>query len=175
MAWLTPKTFSFKEKLTSADMNTYLRDNTAWLGAVKPRCSAVRNTNLSIADGAATAITLPNTEDFDVGNMHDPSSSSERIVVPSGGAGLYLVNAMVSWTTNSSGRRIVTLRLNGSPISGVGDTRAPDSAGSTVMSFAHMLQLADGDYIDMTGQQTSGGALNVTGARLQACWLATVA
>ena len=173
MAWTTPKTYAANDILTAADMNTYQRDNLSWLGTDRFRASGVRSTSLSVTDNTITAVTLPDTEDFDTGAMHDVTTNSERLTVPTGGDGLYLVLGGVAWAANSAGRRILSLLVNGVAVAGVGATTNPDPGGSTVQRFSHLVELVAGDYLHMTGQQTSGGALNLTNARLQAIWMTT--
>lgn len=173
MAFTTPKTYAANDILTAADMNTYQRDNMSWLATDRFRVSAVRSTSLSVPDNTLTTVTLPDTEDFDVGDMHSVSSNTDRLTVPTDGDGVYLVIGQVSWALNSSGRRILTLGKNGSAITGAGNTSLPDTGGSTTHGFTHMVELVAGDYVSMSAQQTSGGALNITAARLQAIWMAT--
>jgi len=171
MAWTAPKTYAGNSAATSADRNTYERDNLNWLANDRPRAGAVRSASLSVPDGASTAVTLPQTDEFDVGPMHDPASNSERLTIPTGGNGLYLLEGMISWTANSVGRRILVLYRNGSQVTGIGDTRAPDTGGSTLQSFSVLMQLVAGDFVEMQATQSSGGALNLTNARFQACWM----
>lgn len=177
MAWTTPKTWSVGDVLTAADLNAYTRDNTKWLGTDKPH-ARVRNTaNIShSSSGSYQALTF-DAERVDVGAMHDTSTNTGRLTVPTGGGGFYAVGGQIEFASNSTGRRGIQIRRNGSTVIAreeSGNIGANDHA----VTVSTVYQLAAGDYVELMGLQASGGSLNMlaTGAyglEFYAHWLAT--
>jgi hypothetical protein len=157
MAWNTPKTWNVGDILTASDMNTYVRDNTAFLNA-PPSARVYNDANISINNDTTTALTF-NTERFDTDTIHNTSTNTNRLTCQT--AGLYLIYGCVSWAANNAGSRSATIRLNGSTIIAVssilnlGAADLPRNVLSTVYS------LSASDYVELTAYQNSGGALNV--------------
>lgn len=157
MSWSSPKTWSVSEVLTSSDMNTYVRDNTAELHD-PPACRVGNSGNISLANGALQALTF-DTERFDTDTMHSTASNSGRITFTT--AGLYQVSATAEFAPNATGVRGVGVKLNATtyimfsqhPTAGVGV--------SHVEGVSMPYKFAAGDYIEMIAYQNSGGALNV--------------
>jgi hypothetical protein len=129
----------------------------------QPRCSAFHNTTQSIANITWATVQL-NSEDMDVGGMHDTVTNNERVTVPAGGGGLYLMTGKVTFGVGSVGVRAAMVRLNdttalmqlGTAPAGVGD--------SVTVTFSHVGVLAAGDFITLQAYQASGGALNIGNA-----------
>lgn len=172
MAWTSPKTWSVAETVTAANVNTHLRDNLNWLANDHPRVSARRTSVASTAHLTPAYMAFDASDEFDTGAMHDPASNNTRLTVPSGGGGLYIVNATVTWAANATGGRDIRLHKNGSQVTGMIDTRAAKPAGDTVNRLTEHLALVATDYLQLEVLQDSGGNLNITDARFQACWVA---
>lgn len=173
MPWTAPKTWTTNEILTSPDMNTYVRDNTRWLGTDRPRCWVSRGGTQSIPNTTATAITFVNADTFDVGDMHDPGVNPSRITAPTGGGGLYAVSCFVHWAANSTGRRVMHIRKGGSTLVWYGQYAAPGLVELWVTAVNGYVQLAAGEYFEITVSQESGGSLLVNAATCVAEWIAT--
>lgn len=177
MAWTTPKTWSVSDVLTAADMNAYVRDNSKWLGTDKPH-ARVRNTaNIShTSSGSYQALTF-NSERVDVGAMHDTSSNTGRLTVPTGGGGFYAIGGCIEFASNATGKRGIAVRLNGSTIIAQHES---DNIGASdhALAISTVYQLAAGDYVELMGKQSSGGSLNMLATsayspEFYAHWLAT--
>ena len=116
-------------------------------------------TNQSLANDVNTDITF-NSEEYDTNGFHDNSTNNERITIPSGKAGKYLLQTMVIFPANTTGVRDVAFQKNGT-----------DTLGSTLVigvatytnRVAHLFvgDFAVGDYITVNVNQSSGGNLNV--------------
>ena len=177
MAFTTPKTWSVADVLTAADLNAYVRDNTKWLGTDKPRCRVRNSANIShTSSGNYQALTF-NTERVDVGPMHDTGSNTGRLTVPTGGGGLYAIGGQIEFASNSTGRRGIQIRLNGTTVIAREETGNIGSNDHAV-TVSTVYQLAAGDYVELMGLQASGGSLNMLatagyGLEFYAHWLAT--
>lgn len=99
MAWTTPRTWAVGETLTAANLNTYLRDNTSFLGS---------GPIVSVSAGAATTMTTAgtwypvafNTETVDTDNMHSTVSNTSRLTATT--AGYYLVTGQALIATTAT-------------------------------------------------------------------------
>jgi hypothetical protein len=109
-----------------------------------------------------TAATL-NSERFDNANIHSTSSSTSRLTIPSGGGGKFIIGGTIAWAVNVTGYRQLRFRLNGTTDLAI-DSRV-DATGTTGVECAPMTiwSLSAADYVEMLVQQSSGGALNLSG------------
>lgn len=177
MPWTTPKTWSVGDVLTAADLNAYVRDNTKWLGTDKPHCRVRNSANIShTSTGNYQALTF-DTERVDVGAMHDTSSNTGRLTVPSGGGGFYAIGGQIEFASNSTGRRGIQIRLNGSTVI-AREESANLGANDHTCTVSTVYQLAAGDYVELMGLQASGGNLNMQATsayspEFYAHWIAT--
>jgi len=92
-----------------------------------------------------------------------------RLTVPAGAAGKYLLVCSVGFSVNATGYRAVVLLLNGTTALGRSTQQAANGA-THVAGLAAETQLAVGDYVEVTGGQNSGAALNTTGG-VDMTWL----
>lgn len=177
MAWTTPKTWSVGGVLTAADLNAYVRDNTKWVGTDKPHCRVRNSANIShTSTGNYQALTF-DSERVDVGPMHDTSSNTGRLTVPAGGGGFYAIGGQLEFAANSTGRRGIQIRLNGTTViakAEYGNQGANDHA----IGIDTVYQLGAGDYVELMALQASGGNLNILATsayspEFYAHWLAT--
>lgn len=143
---------------TAAQFNTYLGANITHLAnSPANRCDAYHSTTQSIASGASAALNL-NSEDLDTAAMHDLVSDNERIEIPAGAGGRYIVFGSTRFQ-QASGTLVAHLALqkNGSTVRyrsvGCGDG-APQHA--TVGSLS--LLLAAGDYVNLHVDAVGGNA-----------------
>lgn len=177
MAWNTPKTWSVADAATAADLNAYVRDNTKWLGTDKPHCRVRNSANIShTSTGNYQALTF-DSERVDVGAMHDTSSNTGRLTVPSGGGGFYAIGGQIEFASNSTGRRGIQIRLNGTTVI-AREESANLGANDHTCTVATVYQLAAGDYVELMGLQASGGNLDMLATsayspEFYAHWLAT--
>lgn len=134
----------------------------AYYGVYPPGAVARRQTNQSIASGAATAVSF-DAELFDNSNMFTPTSTDINIV----DTGLYDAKGWVDLDANTTGIRQLEIFQNGSSV--WKDARSAQSALTGRMSIAGLLVCTAGDVIQFWVYQSSGGALNVTAARFGVC------
>lgn len=126
----------------------------------QPAALARVNASQSIPNNVETLIGF-GTTDFNFGNVYNGSFDTNKMTAPVGGAGLYDVDAKVFIPTAvGAGRAIINMKKNGTtylpycqaPISSVVDTIAP---------CHNTVSLAAGDYITISLNQNSGGAMDI--------------
>lgn len=132
-----------------------------------PRVRGVQarsNANKSVATGTYTALNLQ-VEDYDTNAYHDTVTNNHRHTVPTGLAGKYQITGSGVFDSNATGFRLLALAKNGTVVC-QNKTNAINGSSHDMMISA-VLDLADGDTVEMQAYQNSGSALNVqTGAFL---------
>lgn len=139
-------------------------DSTQFIDSpTQPRASAFYSTTQSINTGVSTAATL-DSEDYDVGTMHDNAINNSHVTVPTGGDGLYLAIGQVQFAANAAGFRQV--RLKKSNTTDLASVVSPVStaANATEIQISVVVVLAAADYLEMIATQNSGGNLNIGSA-----------
>lgn len=123
------------------------------------RCIAFHNTTQSINNGTETVLNM-NSEDVDVGTMHDNATNNSRCTIPTGGDGFYEVCGRVHFTSNATGDRMVRVFKNGASFRFLSriNTNGTDDTHTGGCVF---MTLVATDYIEITGFQASGGSLSV--------------
>jgi hypothetical protein len=125
-------------------------------------CYIYRSSAQSFTDSTEANITFP-SEYTDPNAMHSTVSNTHIINIPSDGTGLWLVGGEVLWATNSTGQRFVTIYRNAAIQLCVDRRLAATTAAACVWALT---ELDGSDTIIMNAYQNSGGALNLTLARL---------
>ena len=144
----------------------------AWLPAFgsMPGCQAVLSTQMSIADTTSTAAELDGADIWDTDGFHDPASNNTRITIPTGLGGRYLFTARMSFVANTTGHRILRLRVNGGSLYGYA-TAEGYSVDSSGMTTAYELNLAATDYVEAMGEHTMGSNLNMAACIMTCRWV----
>lgn len=126
--------------------------------ALSPRVAVTdSNATQSINDSTWTTVTF-DTETYDTDTMHSTSSNTGRLTATT--AGLYLVDGVVSWDTNTTNKRQMRILANGSTIIPGGiDTRA--AVASMYQSARGHALLTAGQYVELQVWQDSGGARTI--------------
>jgi endo-beta-N-acetylglucosaminidase D len=135
----------------------------------KPLCVVNHNTTQSIPNSTVTSMSA-NTEvhDWSVTAMHDTAVNNSRIVIQQ--AGLYLITAIVTFPTNTTGRRALEIWVNSATQYRVGQV-PPVSGGETTMSCPIYLDLAVSDFVQVRAFQDSGGSLLCTLVQFSAAYV----
>lgn len=126
-------------------------------------CRAYRSSNQSILDSTWTDVTL-DSERYDNGTMHDTGSNTERITIPSGKGGRYLIGANASFAANATGFRAFRLRLNNTTTIAYEQRQNAGAASNTLCNMSCIYDLSAADYVTLQVYQDSGGALNCISA-----------
>lgn len=143
----------------SAADKTKLDGIAAGAGGALPAVSV--SSTVNITTGSAVWTLLPwNTEAADTNAFHNTVTNSERITIPAGMGGIYLISVGITFANNGTGVRLIAAMLNGVTYDWV-DKRAAITGHALQMGFAFTKRLAAGDFIVVSGYQNSGGALDV--------------
>lgn len=133
-------------------------------------CSVYRTTDQTLANNTTTIINW-DAEFYDTDTMHDNSTNSSRITIPSGQGGKYLLTAIAFWSNNATGARQFAFYKNGVSLGWTEISPSSTSASYTAGSGSLVLDLAAADYVEVAGVQNSGGNLgflgNSTSSRFQ--------
>jgi hypothetical protein len=152
-------------------MMSYLKDTnsveyysgSAWIavgGSSTPTFSGVRvfkSSTQSISNATVTDLTF-DSETFDTDAFHSTSSNTDRLTVPAGKAGKYLVIAKMSYAGGVNGIRQVFIYKNTTEIEVL--TWQNTSNSNADMCLSTIVDLTVGDYVKMATWQNNGGSLN---------------
>lgn len=122
--------------------------------------SVYKSTSPSVAHATVEVLGF-DTKAFDSHGFH--SGSSGRLVVPSGRSGKYLVVGIVQYAANGTGNRRARVSKNGTLIAQSSHEATSTAAEVSAVEVACLVDLAPGDYVELSAYQTSGGALAVNG------------
>ena len=114
--------------------------------------SLVNNTSTSVLFD--TASTTPTTGTYDPNSWF--SNANDWIEI--GQDGFYAVTGNIAFAANATGRRTLSIIVNGSDRGTVQVLASP--AATTILSVSTSLYLASGDQVRLTCLQQSGGALS---------------
>jgi hypothetical protein len=130
--------------------------------------------NFEISAGASNLITW-NQELFDTSGYHSTSSNTDRITIPSGKAGYYLINAAIQWDDDNAVATCgIRVYLNGTEIARRFFLRS-DNGGRTASDVQVTRNLAVNDYLQVYAYtETAQGAYHYSpDARFEVILLGT--
>src|SRR5574338_499982 len=167
------------ETLTSSDMTTYLSDNIEYLyaqvtGLAFSGVGLHRSSTASIPDNTYTNITWQ-VEDYDVGGWWSSGTviTVPDSAVPSGSTAIAIVVlANIRFDTNGTAGRALVLNVNGSSEDAI--FLGASSTDVTSCALSTIAIVAAGDELTLQAQQGSGGALDMTVAKVRLARLGPV-
>ena len=122
--------------------------------------------NVATVTNTITLFDQFDTIEFDTGGFH-AAGVNDRLVVPAGMGGLYLIGAEMVWELHADAmQRLAMIYVNGAQVTAssmftsAGDARAP------IHFLCAPFTLAAGDIIQLYGRQRSGVNLNMGGGNL---------
>jgi hypothetical protein len=128
----------------------------------------------SVTTGNTDALTL-DAEGFDTDGLHSLVTNTDRLTIPAGAGGIYLVGVHTYVASASAAGAVLHYKVNGTTN---WKTRVDTSAGlGEALAFTHIENLAAGDYISLAGEAVSnavdfGSADDALSTRLWAVLLA---
>lgn len=125
-----------------------------------PSASCYNSASQGVLTGATDALTL-DSETSDVTGWHSTSTNTERLTVPSGKAGVYLVHghSFASQSAAAVTGAILHLKLNGTTVRKCRTTMADGGGNDAIpLHVWAVLVLAAGDYVSLAGEAVSSGA-----------------
>ena len=121
---------------------------------------------LSIPDSTWTPITF-DTETFDHNGYHSVATNTERITIPSGQKGVYMMGGAIAFVADNVGVRQVRLALNGSTAYlNTSTVHAPSATNTCRIHLSTIAVLDTADYVTIDGYQTSTGNLDCVSANM---------
>lgn len=165
MAFSTPATVVAGNVLTAAYVNTYVRDNVAWLATDSPSCRIYKSVAFSHnSPGSWLAVTC-DSERFDNASMHSTSSNTARMTAPTGGGGKYVLGGSINWLQGSAtGQRLFGIGINGIAVFAAAQGGGSGSASATINTAQSILciySMSAADYAQGAGYQDSGGTVSI--------------
>lgn len=148
------------DALDTTNLHAYLRDPIQFL-MNKPAARLRQTSGQTPADNTWTAITFE-VEDWDTDpdgiGGHSTVTNTSRYTARY--PGLYRLAGATVWTSNSTGSRGARWAVNGSTLNG-SEISIPTVSGgvAAVPARSMLVTLAEGDYVELEGRQTSGGSL----------------
>lgn len=130
-------------------------------------CYLARSAAFSVPNASLTPVLFDNAtyEIYDPAGVHDPTTNSGRVTIPTNGDGAYHISASWRWADSTGGSyRIMELHKSGAMVHT--NTDGKDSGGRASNTLDWVINLVAGDYIEIKAQQDSGGALNLAEACL---------
>jgi hypothetical protein len=156
--------FSFLKDTNS----TEYYDGAAWV-AVAGGASAytgakvILTASQSISNNVDTVILWP-AEVWDTSAIHDNTTNTGRLTVPTGKTGYWELNVNLTWAATATGAKTSYVYKNGTGAELAYSFVTYTSAASLIsVSYTYQYYLTAGDYIHVVVAQNSGGALNLQG------------
>lgn len=120
---------------------------------------AWRGSTQALGNGAFVAISF-SAVNFDTDSFWAVGNPT-RLTVPLGLGGQYVISGEIDWASSATGPRELTLRKNGTTT--LANLIGPAEAGGTcAQNIVTVAPLVAGDYIELLGNQGSGGSLNTS-------------
>src|SRR5690606_11248246 len=147
------------EEIHAADVKTPIDalDDALYDLAIGSGARVYNSADITIPNATPTALTF-NNERYDTDSFHSQLINPGRLTVPA--AGRYQVGCNVAFDTNSTGVRVVYLRVNGSAVIAQ-EIRNAVAGAQTVINLNTVWSFAAADYVEVVCNQTSGGNLAV--------------
>lgn len=123
----------------------------------KPSAFIYQQTGQSVANISYTAINFDTVGHDNWGGWSSGSPSRYTVQV----AGIYRLSGIIFWGANGTGQRVSRLLYNGNQINGSqAEVSVVAGYGQSCMTPVIEQACAVGDYLQLAGYQSSGGALS---------------
>jgi hypothetical protein len=128
------------------------------------QCFAWMTNPQSLANNTTSAVVY-DTESYDIGDLHDTVTNNTRFTIPVGGAGTWLMEFTTQFNTSTNARFVIGTSKNGSFAGDNArygfDLQATPTAGTIVITGTMFHEFVEGDYVESTAYQNTGGAINI--------------
>jgi hypothetical protein len=126
-------------------------------------CRAYASNDQNVANSTTVTIGF-NNENFDSNGFHDNSTNNSRMTIPTGYAGKYLIFANLAFEGGGTSQRVMNILKNGSINTTTYSGQVNTGGGAITTTINLMMDLAVGDYLQVTCQQDTGGTKVVYGS-----------
>jgi hypothetical protein len=120
-------------------------------------CRVTQSSAQTISNASTTTLNF-NTETFDVDGYHDNVTNNNRLTIPAGKSGYFLIFAKLNMTANAGGSFQGLLRKNGSQVTTWGTKNNTNINGEPAISI--VVSGVPTDFFDLAVYQDSGGNLD---------------
>lgn len=129
-------------------------------GVAARGCRVYTSIDVGVNTGGAGTIAIPfDSERFDTDGFHSTLSLNTRITVPAGLGGIYTASGCVRLTAGgSASERSVFIRKSGTDIIA---WNYISTNALVITTISTIVQLVDGDYLELWVTQSSGGTLTI--------------
>lgn len=166
----TPATALLIYNTTTAQFEFYT--GTAWAAVGSSTfagCRVFHNANQDVSDITETALAL-NSEDYDTDTFHDTSTNNERITIPTGFGGKYLITANIEFDIGlATGLRQLSIRLNGTTVIASQNMSAAANLNARLVCST-IYDLVATDYVECMAFHSDGATLNLRQANFFSPW-----
>jgi hypothetical protein len=119
-------------------------------------CKVYHSTTHSFTN-TTTVVLAWDSESADTNTMHDTATNNSRVTIKKNGT--YVILGQIGYSGNdAAGGRKAFIKKNGSDVDHV--TAAAGQYGESVVQVVAVEQLVANDYIELQGQQNSGGTIS---------------
>jgi hypothetical protein len=122
-----------------------------------PRFEGVRTSAQNIGTGAVSPLTFTSI----IENVGGFVESSGAVTVPL--TGRYSIGARISYSNNTTGRRTLRARINGTDNSWELQVPTTQQNSTSLVVGVPSIRLNAGDYVEAVGVQNSGSTLTIDG------------
>lgn len=168
--WTTPITWTVGAKVTAAQMNAHIRDNSLYMWD-PPRCALRLTAVQAVANATDHTVSWSEAVWDSHGDMWDVGGPSSIMITRDG---VYAFNLTTEWAeTANGGKRAARLHKNGTQLRKFHEISAdgvsPFAASNTIET-----NCVDGDVFTVVVRQLSGASLNLAATRtvLTVRWVA---
>lgn len=122
---------------------------------------AHRSTAQTITSATYTNVSF-NAETFDTNAFHDNTTNADRLTIPAGQDGYYLIQTQITFAASNTGNRWCFINKNGSTMCQLWNANPSIQASSqTYMRGTFIANLVAGDYITIQVRHDVGSNLDV--------------
>lgn len=126
----------------------------------------------TIVTATTTKLTL-DTVEHNFRSVTD--AANNRLVVPSGADGPYLLNLVLRWSADTTGGRVAIIAVNGTTVAQQSGAGTSTARGGTANCVTVVEELAAGDFVEAFCYQNSGAdqdaSTNFGGTHLSATFM----
>lgn len=124
---------------------------------------AIRSGALTITAGGDRQIQMDGTDDIDTNAYHDPGGANpERLTVPAGLAGYYLIRGCVSWAAGAESHEAY-IKYNGAHTNAYAG-HLGQAGQNGYLHLSLILLLAEGDYVELQAATSVNRAVVTDGS-----------
>jgi len=130
-------------------------------GSTFAGCKLWKSADQSAANNTDVTLTFDN-EIFDTDGFHSTSSNTDRITIPTGKAGKYSLTGQITFSSNSTGQRWITITHSVDGVIARSNVTALSGDAMWIQATG-IASAAVGEYFVLKAYQTSGSTLTAIG------------